>query len=105
MSPAANRTTAIEGTPSDVGVAAFDYEAQEILIAAMLVAVCEERAKALFKTFEDGSPRALLPLDDKDVMRVISTAMYDQVRPESSLVALIPIRSGWQPLSASPCRS
>jgi hypothetical protein len=98
MSPAVNRATAIKGTPANVTIAAVGQDTQEILITAMLVAVCEERAEPLFNTFENGSPGALLPLDDKDVTTVISTAVDDQVGPEPSLVTLIPIRSGWQPL-------
>lgn len=68
----------------------------------MLVPVAKERADSLLKAFEDGITGVLLPLDDEDVVLVISTAVDDQVRPEPPLVIFITIWSGRQQLLEVP---
>jgi hypothetical protein len=64
----------------------------------VLVLVDEEPIDASLKRFHNGMTRVLLPFDDEDVVRVFSTAMKDQIRPEPPRVIFTPIRPRRQPL-------
>jgi hypothetical protein len=64
----------------------------------MLVLVDEEPIDAFLERFDNGMTRVFLPFDDEDVVRVFSTAMKDQIRPEPPRVIFSPIRPRRQPL-------